>query len=143
MRIASLVFAATLLLPLPAMAQSLGSHTGISAPRARNGGWSGTTITQPPGGYRTERASTLSPGFGYARELGKIRREIRAAQDNGQITRSEERALLRQSRRVGGFGYRASAGGFSWSENRAIQGQVEMLRSQVSAARTRGLSRQR
>lgn len=142
MRIVPLLFAAVLLLPLPATAQSLGSPAGATAPRPRAGGWSGT-ITQPRGGYRTERASTVPSGFGYAREIGKIRREIRAAQDNGQITRNEERALLRQSRRVGSFGYRASAGGFSWSENRAIQGQVEMLRSQVSAARTRGLSRQR
>ncbi|MBO9624056.1 MAG: hypothetical protein J7500_15215 [Sphingomonas sp.] len=140
MRIVPLVFAAALLLPLPAAAQSLGSPTGATAPRPRAGDWGGT-ITQPRGGYRTERAGEAQPGYGYARELGNLRREIRQAQDNGQITRREERALLRESRRVGGFGYRA--GGFSGPESRAVRERLEMLRSQVSAARTRGISRQR
>jgi hypothetical protein len=140
MRIAPLVLAAALILPLPAAAQSLGSYTGASAPRPRTGGWNGG-ITQPPGGYRTERAGRPRTDISYGRELGKIRREIRKAQDSGQITRSEERALLRQSRRVGGFGYRASAGGLSYSESSGLRGQIEMLRSQVTAARTRGITK--
>ncbi|MGK6356879.1 hypothetical protein ACMGDH_16825 [Sphingomonas sp. DT-207] len=140
MRIAPLVLAATLILPPPAAAQSLGSYTGATAPSPRAGNWGGD-IAQPRGGYRTERAGTPRADFSYGRELGKIRREIREAQDNGQITHSEERALLRQSRRIGGFGYRASAGGFSYSENSGLRGQIELLRSQVTAARTRGIMR--
>ena len=140
MRSASFVLAATLILPAPAVAQSLGSYTGARAPSPRAGNWGGD-ITQPRGGYRTERLRESHVDFSYSHEIGKIRREIRKAQDNGQITRSEERALLRQSRRVGGFGYRASAGGVSWSEGNALRGQIEMLRSQVTAARTRGIMR--
>lgn len=141
MRIAPLVLAAALILPFPAAAQSLGSYTGTKAPSPRAGNWGGDVV-QPRGGYRTERVREPRVDLSYGRELGKIRSEIRRAQDNGEITRSEERALLRQSRRVGGFGYRASAQGFSYSESAGLRSQIEMLRSQVSAARTRGITRQ-
>ena len=140
MRIAPLVLAAALILPLPATAQSLGSHTGARAPSPRAGNRGGD-ITQPRGGYRSERAREPRLDFSYRREIGKIRREIRAAQDNGQITRGEERALLRQSRRLAGFGYRAPAGGLSQSARNALRGQIEALRTQVTAARTRGIAR--
>lgn len=140
MRVAPLVLAVTLLSSPPATAQSLGSLTTASAPRSRAGSWGGD-IAPPPGSYHTERAGKPRADFNYGRELGKIRREIRTAQDKGQITRSEERALLRQSRRVGSVGYRASAGGYSDSESSGLRGQIEMLRSQVTAARTRGIAR--
>jgi hypothetical protein len=139
MRIAPVVLAAALLPALPASAQGLGSPT-VSAPRPRADNWGGS-VTQPRGGYRTKRVHEGHADHGYGRELARIRREIRRAQDKGQITRREERALLRQSGRIGRSGYRASAGGISLSEGGAIRGQIEALRGQVTAARTRGISR--
>lgn len=140
MRVVPLAFSAIVLLPLPAMAQSLGSPAATRAPAPRTASWGGG-VTQPPGGYKPERLHDAKVDFTPAREIGKIRHEIRVARDEGQITRRQARALFRETRRIGGFGYRASAGGVSASESAALRSRIEGLRGQLVAARTQGLAR--
>jgi hypothetical protein len=70
---------------------------------------------------------------GWSGELRGIDRDADRAEDNGQISRREERSIHRQTSLIRSLGARYAASGLSEAELNALEGQAFALRDMVQA----------
>ncbi|MEP9357290.1 hypothetical protein [Sphingomonas sp. KR3-1] len=90
--------------------------------------WGGPTMHGPSGG-------TMASDRGTA-ETAKIRDDIRAGRDSGQLSRREAKQLKREAWQIDTLEERYAAGGLSPAEEAELFARREALRSDVIAKRT-------
>lgn len=90
--------------------------------------WGGPVMQGPSGSAMSHDQS--------AAETAKIRSDIRAGRDSGQLTRGEARQLKREAYQIDTLEERYSAGGLSPSEEAELFARRDALRSDVIAKRS-------
>lgn len=90
--------------------------------------WPGPSLHGPSGGSMNRDRS--------AAETAKIRSDIRAGRDAGQITRREAKQLKREAWQIDTLEERYAAGGLTPSEEAELYARREALRSDVVAKRS-------
>ena len=113
----------------PASAQIAGSMRGLSGSPSIRGD---IRLPEPadPG---------LVRGVSVSREVRGVRADIEAGRQAGQLSRSEARALRRESRRIEAMSARFSNGGYTEAEVALLRGRTEALRSATVTKRTQGM----
>lgn len=90
--------------------------------------WGGPTMQGPSGSAMSRDRS--------AAETAKIRSDIQAGRDSGQLTRREAKQLKREAWQIDNLEERYAAGGLSPAEEAELFARREALRSDVIARRS-------
>ncbi|WP_156352956.1 MULTISPECIES: hypothetical protein [unclassified Sphingomonas] len=89
------------------------------------------------GGRSAVRETAAPPAATFDRDLGDINRSIRNGRRQGDLSRSEARALRAESAMVERLARQARAGGPAFANTGALDQRTRALREQIAAARAR------